>query len=138
MLRRAENFGAELPDRFRHELAALLLELEEQAAGVVAAGQENFPALQNQRRRHGGDADFPRVGFPQQRAVLGGNAGHAAAAAIDIKPPPGEFHRHDGGMRHLPVVRIGRAPERLSGSKVHGGEQGIVAAGRQNDGVCRQ
>jgi hypothetical protein len=41
VLGRAENFGSELPDRFRHEPAALVFELEEQAAGVVAASQEN-------------------------------------------------------------------------------------------------
>ena len=79
---------------------------------------------------------FHVVGFPQQRAVRGGNARHAAAAAIDIKPPPSEFHRHDGGMGHLPAARIGRAPEGLSGFQFHGGEQGIVSARRENDRVA--
>ena len=53
VLGRAEIFGTELPDRFRHEGAGAVAELEEEAAGIVAAGQENFPAVQNER---GGDA----------------------------------------------------------------------------------
>ena len=39
-------------------------------------------------------------------------------------------------MRHLPVVRVGRAPEGFPAFKLHGSEQGGVAARSQNDGLA--
>ena len=47
---------------------------------------------------------------------------HTFAGAIGVESPSGKIQRHDAGMRHLPVVRIGRLPKRLAGGEGEGEE----------------
>ena len=84
-------------------------------AGVVSAGEEDSSFGQDHRRGDRGDADLPVGGVPEDRAVVGRNAGHAALAAIDEHPLAGELHRHDRRMGHRPAARIGAFPNHLAG-----------------------
>lgn len=112
------------------------LQLQHQAARVVAAGEEDPTVGQWHGRWDGGDADFPIGGFPELLAIVCIHADHAFAGAIDIVTAAAEIHRHDAGVSHHPVVRVGRLPERFAGGEIECNEQRILTAGREDDFIA--
>ena len=130
VLRGAEYGRPQFVQRFGHGLVLIPLQLEHHRPGVVSAGEENLSLGQDYRRGHGGDADFPVGRVPEDRAVVGRNARHAAFAAINEHPLAGELHWHDRRMGHGPAARVGAFPEHPAGSAVERHQQRIAAGGK--------
>jgi len=114
LLLRLEPPRLEPEQRLRDDPAALLLQPEHQAAGVVAAREEDAAVAHNDRRGAGGHLPHPLGRLPQHRPVVGRDAGHALRPAVDVHPPSAQIHRHDRRMGHLPVAKLGAFPHDLA------------------------
>ena len=123
--------GIETEQGLGGQPAVFLIQLEHQTAGFVSAGEEDPSVTHTHRHGDGGHRADPIGRLPEDRAVVGRDAGHSPRAAIDVHPAAAIVHRSDRRVGHLPVVELRTLPYHLARAQIDR-HQKRITRGRQD------